>query len=235
MTVKKGDFVELEYTARTADDGQVYDTTIKEEAEKAGLTHDHEHGDEHHHHENEYNPIKICVGEKHVLPGLDKKLEGLSPGKHEVKLSVEEAYGKKNPKQLKLIPMAVFKKQNIQPQPGLQLNIDNQIGTVRNVSGGRVIVDFNHPLSGKEVIYNINIKRKVEDKEEQVKAILELLNIPYEKAGVEDKKAVITLSQNVPEQYTNMLKEDIKRTAGVEAEFKSKEEKPKENKKSGGE
>ncbi len=233
MTIKKGDFVELEYTARTADDNQVYDTTILKEAEKAGLVHEHSPDKSYDHsHEEEYKPIKICVGEKHVLSGLDKKLEGLTLGKHEVKLSVDEAYGKKNPKQLKLIPMNVFKKQNIQPYIGLQLNIDNQLGTVRNVSGGRVIVDFNHPLAGKEVVYDLNIKKKIEDTEEKVKSILDIIRIPYEKAEAKEGKAVITLLQEIPEQYLKMLSEDIKRILGIEAEFKAKgkEEKKKESK-----
>ncbi len=220
MTIKKGDFIELDYTARIADDKQVYDTTILKEAEKAGLVHEHSHDKSYDHsHEDEYKPIQICVGEKHVLPGLDKKLEGLSLGKHEVNLPVDKAFGKKNPKQLRLIPMSVFKKQNIQPYIGLQLNIDNQLGTVRNVSGGRVIVDFNHPLAGKEVTYDVDIKRKIDGKEEQIKAILNIVKIPYEKIELNEDNAKIILQQEIPGQYLAMLKEDINRTTGIKAEF----------------
>ena len=48
--------------------------------------------------------------------------------------------------------MSAFKKENITTQPGLQITVDEAVGMVKTVSGGRVIVDFNHPLSGKDIV-----------------------------------------------------------------------------------
>ena len=48
---------------------------------------------------------------------------------------------------------ANFKKQNIIPYLGLQVNIDGILGIIRTVTPGRAIIDFNHPLSGKNLIY----------------------------------------------------------------------------------
>ncbi|EFK97351.1 peptidylprolyl isomerase FKBP-type, partial [sediment metagenome] len=49
-------------------------------------------------------------------------------------------------------------KDSIRPMPGLPVNIDGMYGIIRTVAGGRVIVDFNHPLSGKEIVYNSKLK-----------------------------------------------------------------------------
>ena len=52
------------------------------------------------------------------------------------------------------------------------MNIDGIFGIVRTVSGGRTLVDFNHPLSGKDIKYEISIKRIVGDKQEKLKSLL---------------------------------------------------------------
>ena len=81
MNVNKGDFVELNYTGKIMPEEIIFDTTVKEVAEKAGLEHDHEHNhdqDNNHEHEHshEYKPLIVCIGERHVLPGLDAKISG---------------------------------------------------------------------------------------------------------------------------------------------------------------
>ena len=63
--------------------------------------------------------------------------------------------GKKDVKKVQLVPLATFKEHKLNPHPGLQVDFDGKIGTVMRVSGGRVMVNFNHPLSGKEIIYEI--------------------------------------------------------------------------------
>src|SRR3989344_3461307 len=80
--------------------------------------------------------------------------------------------GKKYPKLLQLISMSQFRKQKINPYPGLPVNIDNLMGVVRTISPGRVIVDFNHPLAGKHILYKIKILMKVEDLKEKADSII---------------------------------------------------------------
>ena len=225
MKIKKGDFIELDYTAKVVDEDAVFDTTNPKIAKQAGLIHDHDHDHEHEHHdhmhEEDFKPIVICVGEAQVLPGLDVKLEGLEIGNHSITLGEQDAFGKKDSKLLKLIPLSVFKKENIRPFVGLTLDVDNSRGVVRSVSGGRVIVDFNHPLAGKEVKYEVEIKRMIEDKKEQIEGLLELTKLPYDSINLEEKKAVINIKNvGIPEQMIKGFAEDISRMTGLQAEFK---------------
>jgi len=223
MSIQKGDFIELDYTGKIIEDNIIFDTTIPADAKKAGLIHEHADGEEHHHHhhlhEEDFKPVVICVGQNHVLPGLDKKIEGLAIGKHEIKLSEEEAFGKKNSKLLKLIPLTAFKEQKINPHVGLVLNIDNAKGIVRSVSGGRVIVDFNHPLAGKEVVYTIKINKTVEDSEQKLKALLTMARLPYSDLKVEGNKASAKLGFEIPMELVEPYLDDVKKITGVELRF----------------
>ncbi len=200
MVLEKKDFIELDYIAMTKE-GEVFDTTKKELSDNKNA-----------------KPMKICIGRGHLIKGLDEKLEGLSIGKHKIELKTEEAFGKKDSKKLKLMPMKLFKNQGINPYVGLQLNIDNALGVVRSVSGGRVIMDFNHPLAGKDVLYDIDIKRIITDEKEKVMAILELLNFKYEKLVVDDK-IVLTTKEEVPEHYKKIIEYELKETIGKEIRF----------------
>ena len=150
--IKKHDFVELEYTGKLKDSGMIFDTTDEGIAKKENI-----------YNKNMiYGALVICVGEAQILKGLDEQLEGKEIGKQiTVDISPEQGFGKKDASLLKLVPMTLFKKQDIMPMPGLQVNIDGAIGTIRTVTGGRIIVDFNHPLSGKYLIYEVKVNKKI--------------------------------------------------------------------------
>ncbi len=68
MTIKDGDFVKLSYTGTA--NGLVFDTTDEEEAKTAGI----------HSPSAIYGPVTICVGQKHVITGLDEELVGKKVG-----------------------------------------------------------------------------------------------------------------------------------------------------------
>lgn len=57
------------------------------------------------------------------------------------------------------------------PQKGMQMSLDDAIVKVISVSGGRVVVDFNNPLSGKVVTYTYKIIRKLEDEKEKINSL----------------------------------------------------------------
>ena len=149
--IKKGDFVELEYTACIDNNGVIFDTTSEETAKVHNI----------YNKEASYKPLIVCVGEGHLLKGLDDFVVDKTPGKYIVKL--ENAFGKKNAKLLRLISVGEFKKHDVQPVPGLEVDLDGHRGIIRTVNGGRVIVDFNHPLASQDITYDINILGKVDD------------------------------------------------------------------------
>jgi len=226
MKINNGDFIELDYTAKLIDEDKIFDTTEVEAAKIAGILHDHDehkdggHNHEHNHlHKEDLKPIIICVGEKHILPGLDNKLAGLEIGKHKIELTDVEAFGKKNTKLLKLMPIALFNEQKIRPYVGLTLDIDGSRGIVRSISGGRVIVDFNHPLAGKKVEYSINIKRNVTSHKEQLEAVLKLLRFPFSSVDVADSKAKINIQIELPKEVKEALEKDLSRITKIDVQM----------------
>lgn len=222
--IQKGDFIELDYTGTLKDAEIVFDTTIEAVARKEGI----------HDPKMTYGTVSICVGQGQILAGLDSNLEGLEIGEeHTINLPPEDAFGKKDGKLMKLVPTSAFKKQGINPVVGLQVNIDNAIGTIRTVTGGRTVVDFNHPFAGKEVVYKVNIRKKLTDDKDKVLALVELaLNQKKNSIGVEikDNKATVDIKQDFPDELFKILKERITKLLPniKDVEFKTpKKEEPK--------
>ncbi|MBN1792785.1 peptidylprolyl isomerase [Candidatus Woesearchaeota archaeon] len=203
--IKKGDFIELDYTAKLKDDKLVFDTTLEDVAKASGNFNK----------KFKYSPVIICVGEHHLIPGLDSSLEGKEAGSHTIEILAENGFGKKRADLLKLIPLRLFQKDEVQPYPGLEVNIDGQLGLVKSVSGGRVIVDFNHPLSGKDLVYDIDIKRVVSDPIEQVRAVLELIHLPHTGIDILDGKATVFIKEKIPDEIITGIAEDLKRMTGL--------------------
>ncbi|MEK6901663.1 MAG: peptidylprolyl isomerase, partial [Nanoarchaeota archaeon] len=182
-TIKHHDFIEVDYTGMLLD-GTIFDTTQQSVAEK------HHQG---HAHNREYKPTTVCVGEQQLLPGFDRQLEGKEIGnEYTITLKPEEAFGKRDIKKVKIVPTSTFKEHNLQPHPGLQINVDGERGIITSISGGRVIVNFNHPLAGKEVQYQFIVRQKITDPKEQIITFLQTaLRLPRENINVSiaEKKA----------------------------------------------
>ncbi len=170
VKVQKGDVIRLHYTGKVRETGEVFDTTSEEVAKEAGI---HKEG-------AIYGPVPIAVGANHVLKGLDEQLEGLDVGgKYEIVVPPEKGFGKRDPKLIKTFTLGQFRREGLYPFPGMDIEIDTHEGRklrgrVLSVSSGRVRVDFNNPLAGKHLIYEVEILEKVEDPIEKVKALLEL-------------------------------------------------------------
>lgn len=197
--IKKDDFIEVEYTGIIKDLNKTFDTTSKEIAEKEKIYNPH----------IKYGPIVICVGQHHVVQGLDEQLEGKEFGEYEIEIPPEKAFGKKNPKLMRIVSTSAFKKQNLTPYPGLQVNIDGFMGTIRTVSGGRTIVDFNHPLSGRTLIYKIKINKLVTDKKSQIESII-IPIIKEPKIEISEDTAQIKAKSIPPEKINEELVKKIK-------------------------
>lgn len=214
MPIKKHDFVEIEYTGRLKETTDVFDTTDEKTAKEGKIFSD----------KGNYTPVIICIGEHQILKGIDEFLEGKEPGKYKLELPSVKAFGVKDPKLVNMIPTSKFAEQGIKPVPGLRLNIDNYVGIVKTVSGGRAIVDFNHPLAGHDVEYDLKVNRIITDKKVQVEALLRILlgvKVPVE---VNEKKAVITFPQELPEQLRKELAKKINELTSIEANFIVKKE-----------
>jgi FKBP-type peptidyl-prolyl cis-trans isomerase 2 len=194
-----GEFIEIHFTGKVKDTGQVFDTTVESVA--------HEQGLEHHH--GKMLPVVICLGEKHVLPALEKNLIDKAPGKYSFEVGVMDAFGKKDAKLMRLIPMKLFHKEQINPSPGMPVTVDQMQGVVRAVSGGRVIVDFNHPLAGQDLIYDVEILRTVTDPKIQVEGLLRLRQLPTTHVEITDNKAIVHVNLPLPPEMAKPIEEEI--------------------------
>lgn len=196
--IKKGDFIEIDFVGKIKDTGDIFDLTDEKLAKEKNLYNS----------KMEYGPVIICVGQQEVIKGLDKELENKDMGEFEVSVKAEEAFGKKDAKLIKIMSNLKFRQQKINPFPGLKVAVDGMLGTVRSVSGGRIVVDFNHPLAGKDVIYKVNIKRIVTNNKEKVNSILKKFGI--KKPEVELINSELRIKNKVPKELQEIIIKRIK-------------------------
>ncbi|WP_321422569.1 FKBP-type peptidyl-prolyl cis-trans isomerase [uncultured Methanobacterium sp.] len=192
MPVKNGDFIKLEYTGKITETGDIFDTTVEEFAEENGI-----HSDK-----KTYGPISIIVGGGHVLKGMETELEGMEAGEEKtIQLTPEEAFGERDPGMIQLVPMSEFKKQGIKPQVGMAITSEGNTGIIRSVSGGRVRLDFNHELAGKNLEYQVKVVEIIEDDTEKIRSLIDLHypapNLDSEKhqVTIEDDKVIIAMDE----------------------------------------
>ena len=212
MKTKNGDVIELEYTGSIKDSNIIFDTTYESIAKKNNLHRDNIN----------YGPVTVCIGHKELVPGLDEFLVDKEPGKeYEVELKPKASFGEENPKLYRLVGSDKFLKQNIRLYPGLQLNLDSAFCMVKAVSGGRVMLDFNHPLAGKAIVYKVKINRILESPDEKIKAYLEKLVGKGTEFKFVDKK--LTINAKLDEQMQGAVSKELKGIiAGInEVEFKT--------------
>lgn len=215
MQVKKDDFIEMDFIGRIKDTGQIFDLTDENEAKKNNLG------------RGNYKPLVIQIGKNEIVKGLDEELIGKEVGKkYTIDVKPEDGFGKKNPKLVQLVPTNVFTKQNIRPFPGLQVNINNLIGTIRTISGGRVMVDFNHPLAGKVLEYEIKVNKIITDDHEKIKAFLDYhLNNDNIKFELKDDNLIIdyNLPKTIQSRFITRIKEILPGVKSIEFKTTNKE------------
>ena len=202
-TVKKHDFVELEYTGRTKEDNAVFDTTEEKVARQNDAYDEH----------SDYRPAVICIGENFLVKMLEEQLIGKETGKdYVIEVSHQDAFGNKDAKLIQMIPLNKFRQQKIEPFPGLQLNIDGVFGIIRTVSGGRCMVDFNHPLAGKDLVYEVKINKIVHDDKEKLNSLLKmLLHVKDAEIELKDGSATISLKHEMPKEAHQELQKVVDR------------------------
>ena len=192
MPVKKGDFLRLEYTGKVQETGEVFDTTDEKVAEEANLKSENKI----------YGAIPIIVGAGHVLKGIEDALIDMGEGDEKtIDIPPEEGFGERDPKLMQLIPMSEFRKQGIKPQVGMGINLENNTGIIRSISGGRVRVDFNHELAGKNLQYQIKVDKLITDDVEKIRSMINLHypnpNIEFDshKVEIEGGKVIIQMDE----------------------------------------
>ncbi len=106
-------------------------------------------------------PLVFSYGEQQILPNLERSLWGLEVGDcKEVILAPADAYGDVNPQAFKEVSVDMIP-EDFRYEGAILVVSDEQFGEmvirVAAVEEGRAILDFNHPLAGKELRFDIKI------------------------------------------------------------------------------
>jgi peptidylprolyl isomerase len=163
MSLQKGDFILLDYVAKVKETGEVFDTTVEEIAKKERLYKEGEI----------YEPKLVVIGEGWVLKALDESLTTMEVSKPAtVEIPPEKAFGARDPEKVKRVPLRQLTAKGITPALGMRLEYDNKMAIVRAMGAGRVLLDFNPPLAGKTLVYEVTVQKKLETKQEKIAALI---------------------------------------------------------------
>jgi len=111
-------------------------------------------------------PATVLIGAGQFAPGLEYALMGMINGEHKtVTLSPEQGFGLRNPELVQKISLETLK-QNSNPEEdysvGDMVEFDaphggKYAGTLQSIDESGAWFDFNHPLAGKEMIFEVKI------------------------------------------------------------------------------
>lgn len=163
MSLKKADFILIDYNAKVKETNEVFDTTHEDVAKK-----------EHLYKEGEiYEPKLIVVGEGWVLKTLDDSLATMELNKPStVEIVPDKGFGQRDPDKVKRVPLKQLLAKDINPVVGGRIEYQGKMATVRSIGAGRVLLDFNPPLAGKTLVYDVTVNKKIESNEEKISALL---------------------------------------------------------------
>ena len=164
-TFETGEFVEIEYTARIADDGTVVDTTDPSVATESGLAGIDASG-----------PVVVILGEGHVFGPIEDALTEMQPSEQRtVEVSPTNAFGEMNPTRRVSIPVQGFSEDSIEQND--RVTINGRAGYVDAVEDGTATIDFNHPLAGSTLEYEIRPLNRIVDLEDRTEGLLRLYGL----------------------------------------------------------
>lgn len=185
MAINNGDFVRLNFTGKVQENDEIFDTTFEDVAKEANLFNENK----------EYKPIPIIVGGNHLLPAIEEAIVGLEEGDSKtIEIDSENAFGPRNRQLIQLIPMREFKKQGMTPVPGMIITSEGNNGKILTVNGGRVKVDFNHELAGKDLIFDVDVVEIIDNDEDKIKSMIEL---HYATPNMDIDKTVVDIDGDV--------------------------------------
>jgi peptidylprolyl isomerase len=163
MALKKGDFILINYTAKVKETNEVFDTTNEEVAKKERL---HKEGEI-------YEPNLVVIGEGWVLKALDDSLTTMEINKPAtVEIPPDKGFGQRDPEKVRRVPLKQLLAKEINPVIGARIEYQGKMASVRAIGAGRVLLDFNPPLAGKTLIYDVTVNKKLESNEEKIGALI---------------------------------------------------------------
>ncbi|MCB1115505.1 MAG: FKBP-type peptidyl-prolyl cis-trans isomerase [Chlamydiia bacterium] len=107
------------------------------------------------------DPLIFHFGAHQILPALEEALRGLEVGDNkEVTLDPHQAYGDVNPQAFKKVASKLIP-EDLRFEGALLVVSDEQFGEmlirVESVEGDEIVLDFNHPLAGKKLKFDVKV------------------------------------------------------------------------------
>lgn len=143
MIAQNGDSVRVNYKG-TLTDGSEFDST---------------HGRE---------PLEFTLGQGQVITGFENGIIGMTEGEtKKVEIPVAEAYGEADENLFLEVPISDFP-DDISPQVGMPIEVKNTNGqiivtNIAQVNDETVILDANHPLAGRDLVFEIELVKVLKD------------------------------------------------------------------------
>ena len=191
MALQKGDFILLELVGRVKETGDVFDTTMEETAKKERLYKEGEI----------YEPRLVVIGEGWVLKALDDKLPKMEISKNKkVEIPPKQAFGERDAEKVKRVSLRQLTAKGITPSIGMRVEYNGKMGTVRTIGAGRVLLDFNLPLAGKTLVYDVTVKKKLKTKKEKIIALIHRRILAVEESKFEFAVTARTTRIKMPEE-----------------------------------
>ncbi len=106
-------------------------------------------------------PLVFMFGKGQIIPGLENGLSNMTIGeKAEITVEPKDAYGELNPDAMQEVPKDQFA--GIDLEKGMTLYGQGEDGgtvqvVVKEIGEESVIIDFNHPLAGKTLMFKVTI------------------------------------------------------------------------------
>jgi len=151
MAIENNSFTKIHYTGKL-EDGSVFDSSEGRE------------------------PLEFVMGIGMIIPGLEKGLVGMNVGdKKTIKINSEEAYGPVHEQAIQEVPKDQFPA-DLELKEGMQLAAQGPHGAIpviiREVKEDVIIVDFNHPLAGKDLTFDVEIVEERASTEEDMEKFM---------------------------------------------------------------
>ena len=190
MAFSKGSLILVDYTSKVKDTGEVFETTIEEEAKKHSL----------HEPNVKYQPKLVAVGESWVVKGLDEAYEKASVGdKKTIEISPDKGFGERDTGKVRMIPLRKLGEDAEKVSIGDTVEVDNKKGVVRFIGSGRVQIDYNHRFAGKTILYDVNVLKELKTDDEKASGILKRY-LPVKDDKISCKKTGKILDITIPEE-----------------------------------
>ena len=190
--------VYIDYVGKTKEDGKIFDLTLEEVAKKEGLYKEN----------SMYTPMLVAVGWNWLLAALEDELIGMKPGDEKtIEVPPEKGAGQRDPTKIKSIAKARLRKLGVSGYKGEEVTVGNERGVITAVLGRTVRIDFNNPLSGKTLVFDVTVREIVSDPVEKIQAIVHrrVPALPKDAYKVSIKAKVITIELPKETRYVENI------------------------------